>query len=474
VSERLSSGEARLDEVLGGGLPAAAITVVAGVPGTGKTMLAAQYAFHNGSPERPAVYFATTTEPLDKLVRFGQGLSFFDPARVGTAVLYDSLYPQLTEGGLPAVIERVVEVLRDARPSVVVFDSFRAFRAFSSDDLAHRQFVSELAGRLSATSASSIWVGEYEEDELAASIEGAIADAIIVLRTRHDAPRTLRQLRVDKTRGGSFLSGEHAYRLSADGLTVFPRLADPLDPDRAKPSTERISLGTDALDGLIDGGVWLGTATLVMGPAGAGKTMVGLDFLTAGAEAGRRGVFATLQESSTQLTRVLDGRPSRSFDGLVTIHRRSPVDVYVDEWVHDVLDVVASHGASQLVIDSLSDLRFAAPDETAFEEYVYSLGQRCARDGITLLMTLETRPPFAFAGALQSSLSHIVDNIIVLGYRVDGPDIRRVLAVLKSRGSDHDPQIHEFTIGADGIRIGGPISIDVGTAGLAGRPLASA
>jgi circadian clock protein KaiC len=89
-------------------------------------------------------------------------------------------------------------------------------------------------------------------------------------------------------------------------------------------------------------------------------------------------------------------------------------------------------------------------------------------------MTLETRPPFAFAGALQSSLSHIVDNIVVLGYRVDGPEIRRVLTVLKSRGSDHDQRVHEFSIGADGIRIGSPISIDVGTAGVAAGPPATA
>jgi circadian clock protein KaiC len=80
-------------------------------------------------------------------------------------------------------------------------------------------------------------------------------------------------------------------------------------------------------------------------------------------------------------------------------------------------------------------------------------------------MTLETRPPFAFAASVQSSLSHIVDNIIILGYQVDGAQIRRALAVLKSRGSTHDPSAREFTIDAAGIRIGDPIRIDVGAAG---------
>jgi circadian clock protein KaiC len=244
-------------------------------------------------------------------------------------------------------------------------------------------------------------------------------------------------------------------------VIVFPRLADPVDTDRPDAPTERISLGSPELDELISGGVFPGTSTLVIGPSGAGKTMLALDFLTAGAKAGRRGVFATLQETSSQLARVLDNGRGTSFAGKVEIHRRSPVDMYVDEWVHEVLDVVERTGAELLVIDSLSDLRIASPDATRFDEYVYSLGQRCARTGTTVLMTLESRPAFAFAGSIGTSLSHLADNIVLLGYQVDGHRVRRVLHVLKSRGTAHDQAIHEFEIGPDGVQIGGELAIDL-------------
>jgi circadian clock protein KaiC len=461
VIERLSSGQESLDDILGGGLPAPAINLIAGAPGSGKTMLAQQFAFHNATSERPAVYFATTGEPLDKVVRYGQGLSFFDPSAVGNAVLYDSLGTQLTSGGLQAAIERVIEVLRDVRPCLVVFDSIRAFRSFSEDDWAHRRFMAELAGRLSATTASSIWVGEFDET-LPSSVEAALTDAIIVLSTTHDGERTLRQLRIDKLRGSGFLTGEHAYRLSARGLVTFPRLADPLDAATVRPSDERISLGSPELDRLIGGGVWVGTSTLVIGPSGIGKTMFALDFLRAGAQADKRGVLASLQETPSQLARVITTGTWGSASSLVEVARRSPVDMYIDEWMYDILGVVERNRAELLVIDSLSDLRLASPDETRFEEYVYSFGQRCARNGTTVVMTLETRPPFAFAGMIGTALSHLTDNIVLLGYHVEGPDVRRAIHVLKSRGSAHDQSVREYTIEAEGIRIGDPIRLDMG------------
>ena len=460
--DRLSSGQSSLDDILGGGLPGQAITLIAGAPGTGKTMLAEQYAFHNATIERPAVYLATTSEPLGKLVRYGQELTFFDSSKVGTAVLYDSLHESLASGGLQAALERVIDLLRETRPGIIVFDTIKAFRTYSDDGYAHRKFMSELVGRLSASPVSTFWVGEFTAEELPGSVEAAVADAIIVLASVQEGQRSLRHLRVDKLRGSSYLSGEHAYRLSDHGLSAYPRLADPVDDGLVRPSAERVSLGSPELDRLFGGGIWSGTSTLVIGPSGAGKTMLGLDFITAGARAGKRGVFATLQEPLSQLTRVLDAGEWTGLRDLVEIHRRSPVDLYIDEWIYDTLSTVKRCGAELLVIDSLSDLRLASPDETRFEEYVYSIGQRCARTGMTVLMTVETRPPFAFAGTIGSGLSHLADNILIIGYHVDGSEVRRAVHVLKSRGSAHDQGIFEFTVTGDGIHVGDRIELDVG------------
>jgi circadian clock protein KaiC len=88
---RVASGNPWLDAILGGGLPAHAINLVVGPPGSGKTILAQQYVFHNASPERPAVYLTTVLEPLEKVLRYGQTLAFFDAGAVGRAVFYEDV-----------------------------------------------------------------------------------------------------------------------------------------------------------------------------------------------------------------------------------------------------------------------------------------------------------------------------------------------------------------------------------------------
>ena len=107
MNDRLSSGEPHLDAVLGGGLPANAINMLVGLPGTGKTILAQQYVFTNATPERPAVYLSTVSEPFDKILRYGQTLGFFDPKAVGRSVFYDDLGAVLNEHGLDGVAERI-------------------------------------------------------------------------------------------------------------------------------------------------------------------------------------------------------------------------------------------------------------------------------------------------------------------------------------------------------------------------------
>ncbi len=110
---RLRSGHRALDEILGGGLPANGISVLMGLPGTGKTILAQQYTFHNATPDRPTVYFSTMSEPLDKIVRFGQDLDFFDGSAIGTSVYYEDLGRVLDQEGLPGAAEQLSATLKE-------------------------------------------------------------------------------------------------------------------------------------------------------------------------------------------------------------------------------------------------------------------------------------------------------------------------------------------------------------------------
>jgi circadian clock protein KaiC len=455
LSERLPSGHLRLDGVLGGGLPANAINMVIGLPGTGKTILAQQYVFANATSERPALYLSTVSEPFDKILRYAQTLSFFDQAAVGQSVFYEDLGTVLNEQGVTGVLEQVTGLIKKRRPGIIVIDSFKALSVFAEPS-DFRRFLHALAGHLSVFPASSFWVGEYGEDEIVAAPEFGVADAIISLSTTRAAEREKRVLQVLKLRGSAFTPGQHAYRLSEKGIDVFPRLADPPDVTRYALGDGRHSSGIAALDAMLADGYWPGASTLCVGPSGCGKTLMGLHFIFNGVRQREPGVLATLQEHPTQLARIV-GEFGWSLDEEgVELMYRSPVDIYIDEWIYDLLAAVERTGARRVLIDSLTDLQLASQDEIRFREYMYSLVQRFAREGVSLFMTAELPDLFQVARLSEFGVSHLSDNVVLLQYIRDESAIRRALIVLKTRASRHEPEIRDFNITSEGIVLDEP------------------
>jgi circadian clock protein KaiC len=451
MSDRLLSGHGPLDEVLGGGLPANAISVIAGLPGTGKTVIAQQYVFRNARPERPAVYVSTFAEPLEKIVRFGQNLDFFDPAAVGESVFYEDLGAVVGAGGLAGVTKQIAAVLKERRPGLVVIDSFRALHAFADSTGGFREFLHELAGMLGALAVSSLWVGEYEAPETGSLPEFAVADAILSLSIERIGQRAVRFLTVQKLRGSGFRSGQHAYRLSSSGLHLFPRLADTRIETEYEFGDARVSSGIPALDELLGAGYQPGTSTLLAGPSGSGKTLMGLHFIFHGARQGEPGVIASLQENRSQLQRVTAGFGWSLDEPHVEMMYRSPVDIYIDEWFYELIQAVERTGAARVLIDSLADLRLTVPDETRFQEFTYSLMQRFSRQGVSVMMTVESPDLFQAKRLSDSAVSHLSDNVVLLSYIREKNAIKRAMTVIKSRASHHQPAICQFTIGPHGI-----------------------
>ena len=470
MTDRLLSGHAPLDEILGGGLPANAISLIMGRPGTGKTILAQQYAFRNAQPGRPTVYFSTVSEPLEKIARFGQSLAFFDTAAIGTSVFYEDLGAILIQGGLTGAGEQLGRVVRERRPGLIVIDSFKALQAFAADYGEFRKFLHELAGRLGAFPAASLWVGEYEDAEIASMAEFAVADAILSLSSEPVGQREARFLQVKKLHGSGFRSGQHAYRLTADGLRLFPRLADaPIEEDYGLNGI-RLSSGISALDQMLAEGYWPGASTLITGPSGSGKTLMGLHFVMNGASQGQPGVIATLQENPTQLQRVLSGFGWSLSEPNVEVMYRSPVDIYIDEWVYDLMDTVERTKARRVLIDSLADLRISAGDEVRFHEFIYSIVQRFSRQGVSVLMTSEIPRLFGTDQISDSAVSPFADNIVMRSYQQERDTIERTMTVMKTRASRHDPTVRRFVIGSQGIVLDElpPATIKVGAADAAG------
>jgi len=407
--------------------------------------------FRNSSPERPAVYFSTVSEPLEKIVRFGQTLDFFDRTAIGSSVFYEDLGTAVSADGVDGVLSRIVAVVKERRPGLIVIDSFKALHAFADGHGQFRKFLHELAGKLTAFPTSSLWVGEYEDSEIGVMPEFAVADAILDLSIDKVGQREIRFLRVSKVRGSGFRSGDHAFRLSASGLHLFPRLADTRIDAVYELDDARVSSGIGVLDDLLVLGYRSGASTLVAGPSGSGKTLMGLHFIFEGLRRGEPGVIASLQENATQLQRVAEGFGWSLIGPKVEVMYRSAVDIYIDEWIHELLQLVERAGAKRVLIDSLTDLRVAAGDETRFREFVYSLVQRFSRQAVSVLMTFEIPDLFHADRLSESAVSHLSDNLVLLNYVKDDDSIGRAMCVIKTRASHHEPGIPPFTIGPDGI-----------------------
>jgi circadian clock protein KaiC len=470
VDEHGGSGDDGLDRILGGGLPMNGINLIMGLPGSGKTMLCQQFMFAGASEERPAIYLSTVSEPFEKILRYAQTMSFFDRSKIGRSIFYEDLGGAVTgDDGLTAVTERIATLIKERRPGIVAIDSFKALAAFADDAREFRRFLHSLAALLTAFPATSFWIGEYGEDEARTAPEFAVADGIISLATERVNERTLRLIEVTKLRGSDFRSGRHTYRLSKDGITVFPRLSDPLSNNDYRLSEGRISSGVVPLDRMLAEGYGPGSSTLVAGPSGVGKTLMGLHFIFSGAANGEPGVIATLQENPIQLERVARGFGWSLQNACVAVMYRSPNDVYIDQWVYELLDLIERTGAKRVVIDSLSDLQYAAPDPVRFREFIYSLTQRLSRAGISPIMTSEIPDLFHVGRLAEYGISHLSDNVILLQYLRADSRLLRTVAILKSRASAHDPEIREFDITSDGIVLGDPIARDDAAAGVQAR-----
>jgi circadian clock protein KaiC len=179
-----------------------------------------------------------------------------------------------------------------------------------------------------------------------------------------------------------------------------------------------------------------------------------LHFVYAGAQNGEPGLIATLQENPVQLERILQGFSWSLDDPRVELMYRTPVDLYLDEWVYDLLDTIERTGATRVAIDSLGDLRATAGDELRFREYIYSLLQRCTRAGASVMMTQEVAELFGITRLSEYGVSHLCDNVVLLQYLRGDSQLKRAITVLKTRASAHQQHPRQFDITAAGLVLG--------------------
>jgi circadian clock protein KaiC len=464
---KLPSGVPGLDEVLGGGIPEFSFNLIAGGPGGGKTTLAHQIMFANASLERKAVYFSIIGEPPIKMLRYQQQYAFFDPAKVGDgSIRFIHLGDQALHGGMTTVLESIEEELEKSRPEIVVVDSFRAMvrstlAAGPGGELELTSFMQRLALALTSYEATTFLIGEYADGEHDSAVF-TVADGLLWLYQAIDRNSVVRKLHVMKMRGQGQIPGLHTARITDAGYSVFPRLLKPAEIVAEHPLKHRLSTGVPGLDEMLGGGIPRGYSVLITGPSGSGKTVLSNQFILEGAERGEKGIVAIFEKRPNDYLQTTPR--GEEFEKLVrekqleVIYLR-PLDLSIDETLLELRNAVTRIGAKRAVIDSLSGLELAlAPTfREDFRESLYRMMGALTGLGVTIMATVEVPDSYTdlrFSPQAQG-IAFLTDAIIIQRYlEIDG-ELRRALAVVKVRSSQHSKELKEYEISsAGGILIG--------------------
>lgn len=464
-SERLPTGIPGLDTVLMGGLIPGRTYLIVGRPGTGKTILSLQWLFA-GRQRGEAGLYLTLAEPADELAAniacFGWNLEHLAvreltpvPYLETPAEEYTIFRPDEVES--QSIWSTIYQSVEEINPKRVVIDSIAQLRALSVDEYQFRKQVLILVNWLNRRGCTTLILQDpdtaQEETSIALAVDG-------VIRLWHEiAPArliTIRGLQVDKMRGSDFLSGLHPFRITSAGIVVYPHVIE--QPGQASHAEGQIASGIPEVDQMLHGGLEIGTSTIISGPAGVGKTSLALQFVSQAVQAGMPAVVYSFEEpSGFMLQRAARlGIPLESAlqTGLLEFHDINPMTMYPDEFLARLRRDVGEKGRRVVMLDSTRGYNIAMEQFGALNVHLHNMLQYLHQKGVTTLLVNEVERLTGELMITEIGVSYIVDNVLLLRYaEVDGRLIH-VVSCLKKRMGDFDPDIREFRITPEGIKVG--------------------
>jgi circadian clock protein KaiC len=463
---QLPTGVPGLDEIIGGGLPEFSFNILAGGPGCGKTTLAHQMIFANATRQRPAIYFTVLGEPAVKMLRYQQQYAFFDPSKLDGAIRFVNLSQIVLDKDLGAVLEAITRETEAAQAKIVVVDSFRTVvrkAASNTTEMQLQGFVQRLALHLTSWHATTFLIGEYVEGELRDNPVFTVADGLFWLYQSIERNSIVRKMQIMKMRGQEPVPGLHTFRITNDGVQTFPRTFGLTGSETHIKGKRRISTGIGELDALMGGGIPEGDSLLLAGPSGAGKSILGSQFIAEGLRRGEPGIVTTFEEIPTEYANRakkfgLDFDTPQKQGKLKIIYLR-PLDLSVDETVHEVVKSVREMGCKRLLLDSLVgfEMALAPAFRTDFRESLYRMIAALTRLGVTIISTVEIDDNFTSMDLSNFAVSFLADDIVRLRYVSINGQLRKMLLVVKMRRSQHSIDMVEYQITSKGLVMGQPL-----------------
>ncbi|PYE42826.1 circadian clock protein KaiC [Rhizobium sp. PP-F2F-G20b] len=457
-----------LDDVLAGGLSRRHVFLLEGSPGTGKTTISLQFLLEGAAHGERCLYI-TLSETEDELrnsatshgMELAENITIFE--LVPPESLLDSdqqqslLYSSDLELG--ETTKLIFEVFERVRPSRVVIDSLSEIRLLAQSSLRYRRQILALKHYFSKSGATVLLLDDLTADTLDKTVHSVVHGVIHLEELAPNYGAERRRMRVIKYRGKAYRGGYHDYIIETGGVVVFPRLR--ATEHRTDFERTVLSSGIPALDGLLGGGISRGSSTLLIGPAGTGKSLFGIQFVDA---AIKRGETAAIFVFDEELGLLFSRTRSMGLDleamrdaGSLYIEQLDAAELSPGEFAQRVRESVTRFNAKTVLIDSVNGYQAAMPEENALILHIHELLQYLNRQGANTFLTVAQH---GLVGDMKSpvDVTYLADTVILLRYFEAMGTVRRAVSVIKKRTGQHEDTIREYRIGSDGLRLGEPLS----------------
>ncbi len=462
------TGVPGLDDVLGGGLAPGHVFLIEGTPGTGKTTIALRFLMAGAEIGETGLY--VTLSETEAELRQGAAshgwqlddrISVFELAPPESLLDADQQQSLLYSSDLELgeTTKMIFEVFERTRPKRVVLDSLSEIRLLAQSSLRYRRQLLALKHYFARHDATVLLLDDMTAEIVDKTVHSVVHGVINLQELAPDYGAERRRMRVVKYRGKAFRGGYHDMSITTGGLQVFPRLVSA--EHRTKFFRGQMTSDVPQLDALLGGGIEQGSSTLLIGPAGTGKSLFVFQFIQA---AIRRGEKAALFAFDEELGLLFDRTRAMGFEfeklrdeGRLLIEQVDAAELSPGEFAHRVRKRVDEAQAKTVVIDSLNGYQAAMPEENALIVHIHELLQYLNRQGATTFLTVAQH---GLVGDMKSpvDVTYLADTVVLLRYFEAFGKIRRAVSVVKKRTGFHEDTIREFRIGKTGLTIGEPLT----------------